>query len=134
MKRIQKICYGWATGLVLSGLTLTVLADHHEEVDPKKPKDISDVMESTHKGRDSIVAHVRDGKGTPEEISLLVLQYDFLAKTKPPRGEMDSWKKKTTALAKSIKDVQMKKPNAVAEYKEAVNCKACHDLHKPKDD
>ena len=134
MKHINNLTGAFVTALLVSGLTLSVVADHHEEKkDPKKPKTIEDVMETTHKGRDSIVSHVRDGKGTPEEIALLVTQYNFLAKQKPPEGDADSWKKKTVALIKTIKDVQQKKPNAVAAYKEAVNCKACHEVHKPKD-
>ena len=33
--------------------------------------------------------------------------------------------------AAAAKDLQAGKPDSVAKYKEAVNCKACHSVHKP---
>ena len=125
---------GLAFAAAVSGLSLSVIAEDEKPVDKKKPADIHDVMEWSHKGKDSIVSRVRDGKGTAEEIDLLVIYYDFMAKAKPPEGDMESWKAKTGALVKAIGKVQKKEANAVAEYKEAVNCKACHSVHKPKDE
>lgn len=134
MKLIAKYSCGIVAAMAVASLTLTAFADHHEEGDKKNPKDTHDVMEWGHKGKDSIAARVKDGKGTAEEIDLLVVYYNVMAKSKPPEGDMDSWKTKTQALVKTINNVKAKKPNAVAEYKEALNCKACHKLHKPKDD
>lgn len=134
MKRITKYFSSIVAAMAVTGLTLTAFADHHEEGDKKNPKDTHDVMEWGHEGKDSIAARVKGGNGTPEEIDLLVIYYKVMAKSKPPEGDMASWKKKTSALVKSIGDLQAEKPNALAEYKDAVNCKACHKLHKPKDD
>lgn len=132
MNLTNKLFAGLA--VAVAGLSLTVLAEDQKPVDKKKPADIHDVMEWSHKGKDSIVAHVRDGKGTDEEIELLVIYYNFMTNAKPPEGDMESWKAKTTALVNSINKVKKKDVNALAEYKEAVNCKACHEVHKPKDE
>ena len=123
-----------AISLATAGLSLTVFAADDKPVDKKHPTEIEEVMDWSHKGKDSIVAHVKDGKGTDEEIALLVIHYNFLAKAKPPEGDMASWKAKTGALVKAINKVQKKEAGAVAEYSEAVNCKACHNVHKPKDE
>ncbi len=48
----------------------------------------------------------------------------WLAAYKPPKGDADSWKKKTGAIVSAIK------LNDQARLKKAVNCKACHSAHK----
>ena len=50
----------------------------------------------------------------------------WLAAYKPPKGDAESWKKKTAAIAAAIK------ANDQAALKKAVNCKACHVVHKKK--
>ncbi len=134
MKLTKSILAGLAFAVAVTGLSLTVFADEDKPVDKKKPADIHDVMEWSHKGKESIASHVKDGKGTDEEIEMLVIYYNFMAKQKPPEGDMDSWKSKTDALVKAINKVQKKDASGVAEFKEAVNCKACHNVHKPKDE
>ena len=48
----------------------------------------------------------------------------WLAAYKPPKGDAESWKKKTGEIATAIK------LNDQARLKKAVNCKACHNAHK----
>jgi len=50
----------------------------------------------------------------------------WLAAYKPPRGDAESWEKKTGAITASIK------ANDQAALKKATNCKACHNVHKKK--
>ena len=50
----------------------------------------------------------------------------WLAAYKPPRGDAESWKKKTGAITAAIK------ANDQAALKKATNCKACHNVHKKK--
>lgn len=104
------------------------------EGEQKTPKDIHDVMEWAHKGRESTAAKVRDGKGTPDEVDTLLRFYKFMATQKPPQGEEASWKEKTSALVAAAEKLKKKEPDAVETYKKAVNCKACHDVHKPADE
>ena len=44
----------------------------------------------------------------------------------PPRGDAESWKKKTGAITAAIK------ANDQAALEKATNCKACHNVHKKK--
>jgi len=98
---------------------------------PQDPKEIKDVMNGVHKGgKDSVLTKIVDGKGTDDDIKKLVAMYDFLATQKAPMGDEKSWKDKTTALVAAAKEVSEKKP--VDNLKKASNCKACHDIHRPK--
>lgn len=97
-----------------------------------KPKSIKDAMVSVHKGKDSLVSKVSAGKGTPEDHSRLLEIYQFLATQKPPQGDADSWKAKTSALIAASMDLVDKKAGAADTFKKAVDCKSCHSVHKPK--
>ena len=55
----------------------------------------------------------------------LVDLFTALAANKPPAGDADSWKKKTSALLAAAKEG----PDAVGK---AANCTACHSEHKGK--
>ena len=57
--------------------------------------------------------------------------YKVLASAKAPKGDEASWKEKTGKLLKAATALQKGAPDAAAAYKEAVNCKACHSVHKP---
>jgi hypothetical protein len=104
-----------------------------ETIQPDKPKSISDVMVSTHKGRESLVNRVRNGNGTTADIDLLLLQYKFIAKQEPPMGDKDEWIKKTKALVDTTTALKLNREAALEKFKEASNCKACHDVHRSDD-
>jgi len=93
-------------------------------------KTIKDVM-ALHKGKDSMVSKIADGKGSADEIKNLVAAYEALAGFKPPMGDEKSWKDKTAALVAAAKEVSDKKDGAGANLKKASDCKACHSVHKP---
>ena len=95
---------------------------------------IKEVMKKYHKapkGVDPVCKKASDGKATPEEIKKLVAGYMVLTTAKPPKGDDASWKEKTSKLLAAAQSLEKGAPGAVAEYKEAVNCKACHNVHKP---
>ncbi len=48
----------------------------------------------------------------------------WMAAYKPPKGDVQSWKKKTGAVVAAIK------ANDQEALKMASNCKACHNVHK----
>ena len=58
--------------------------------------------------------------------AVLTKYASWLASYKPPKGDAESWKKKTAAVTAAIK------ANDQAALKKAVNCKACHGVHKKK--
>ncbi len=96
-----------------------------------KPTSIKDVMTVAHKGgKNSMLQKIIGGTGSEADAKKLVELYEFLATQKPSMGEEASWKEKTGALVSAAKEVAEKKP--ADNLKKASNCKACHDVHRPK--
>ena len=85
-----------------------------------------------HKGKESFLSKVLAGKGSDDDLKKLVTAYEVLAAQKPPMGDEASWKKLTAELLTASKDAAAKKEGALDKLKAASNCKACHDVHKPK--
>lgn len=114
-------------------VTLTGAASVHvlTAAEAKPKYTTKEVMKTLHKGQDNIAKHVSQGAGTKEEIEKLVEYYASLPLNEPPKGDKASWSAKSTALLKAAQDLKAGKPNALAGYKQAVNCKACHSAHKP---
>ena len=97
---------------------------------------IKQVMKDFHKapkGVDPICKKASEGTASMDEIKKLIASYKVLAKTKAPQGEASSWTEKTKKLVETSMALEKGGAEAQAKYKEAVNCKACHSLHKPED-
>jgi len=110
-------------------LALVIVATAGAEGDPKYT--ISDVMKKGHGGKASLLKKVTSGTATEAEGKELLAMYEALAKNKPPQGDADSWKAKTTALVAGAKlYVEGKKDEAKTKLTEASNCKGCHSVHK----
>ncbi len=82
-------------------------------------------------GTDTVAKKAQDGKATKEELKALVEGYGLLAKSKPPKGDEASWKEKTSKLLSAAQALEKGEADALAKYKEAVNCRACHMAHRP---
>jgi cytochrome c2 len=111
-----------------SALTWPLQAEDAKE-DP-----IEKVMKAFHKapkGTDPICKKALEGKASPEELKKLVAGYKVLTTAKPPKGDAASWKEKTTKLLAAAQDLEKGGADAAAKYKAAVDCKACHSVHKP---
>lgn len=94
---------------------------------------IKDAMKKYHKapkGTDPVCKKVQTGAASAEELKGLIACYKAMCAAKPPQGDAASWKEKTTKLLAAAEGLQKGGPDAVAKYKEAVNCKACHSVHK----
>ena len=97
----------------------------------EKPKHTTaEIMKSLHKGNDSLGKKVQSGQGTKEDYAKLVEFYTSLPLNEPPEGSAASWKEKSTAVLEAAKALNDGKDGALAQYKKAVNCKACHDVHR----
>jgi cytochrome c556 len=119
-----------ALGLAAASLLLATAASvQTAEAQPKYTT--KQVMKTLHKGQDNIAKHVTQGQGTAEEIAKLVEYYQSLPLNKAPKGDSASWEAKTMALLKAAEALKAGQPGALAGYKQAVNCKACHSMHKP---
>lgn len=112
-----------AAGLAFS---FTALADDdgHELIEK--------AMKEGHKGKTSIVEKIKDGSATKADIEKLHNFYLEMSKVKPPRGDAEAWKKKTTQLADLTGKIAKDDEKAKAAFGKAVNCKACHDAHRPE--
>lgn len=108
-----------AVVLALAGTWLVAVADDKDKDKPKLT--IKEVMKF-HK--DKVHEKYQQGKASKEDVEKLTEAYEALAKNKPPKGDDASWKEKTEAIVKAIKD-----DDKVA-YKKALNCGGCHSAHK----
>jgi hypothetical protein len=99
--------------------------------DDAKPKyKIKDVMKKAMKG--PLLKKVAGGNASDAEKKELHGMLVALGKNKPPKGDANSWKKFTTALAKAGKAAVDGDADAGAALKKAANCKGCHSKHKGK--
>lgn len=92
-------------------------------------------MSYAHKapeGQKKIGEKICEGTATDEEASKTLSLYKAMLDCTPPRGEKAAYKEKMEKLIAATEAVVAKKANAAAQYKEAVNCKACHSEHKPQ--
>jgi hypothetical protein len=100
----------------------------------KKPKfSVKEVMQAIHKGQDNIGKRVAQGSASKDDIDKLAEYYESLPQNEPPRGDIGSWRDKTSKLVAASKALKAGHPGAAEVYKNAANCKACHNLHKPED-
>lgn len=113
---------------VPAALSLAVLLGATAAQDFKSTKEVM----ALHKGKDSLISKINDGKGTEEDHKKILAAYEFLATQKPPKGDEASWKAKTAALVAAAKDLVEKKAGAADEMKKASDCKGCHSVHKGK--
>ena len=101
--------------------------------DDEKPKyTIEEVMKKAH-GKNNLPKKLAAGTATDKEKEDLVAYYEALGKNKPPKGDAEGWKKKTDALLTAAKGAVKGDKDELAALKKAVNCKACHDVHKPEE-
>ena len=102
--------------------------------DEEKDEPIKHVMNTFHKapkGVDPICKKASEGKASADELKKLVAAYKTLTKATPPKGDQASWTEKTGKLLAAAESLQKGEADGITKYKEAVNCKACHSVHKP---
>lgn len=86
------------------------------------------VMKKGMKG--GLAKKVAGGEATDAEKAELLKMLQAMAKTKAEKGDAESWKKKTTALVVAAQAAVDGKENAGVLLTAAMNCKACHSVHK----
>ncbi len=107
---------------------ITSLALAAEETNP-----IKDAMRFAHKapkGEKKLSEKIVDGTAPEADIEKALSLYKAMADTKPPKGDQADFKDRVAKLVAATQEVVDKKPDAIAHYKEAANCKACHTEHK----
>ena len=93
---------------------------------------VEQIMKAVFKGEDSLSKKVSSGKGAKEDYDKLVEYLTSLPLNDPPQGDPAGWKKKTTALLDAATALKQGKPEALAQYNQAVNCQACHRVYRPE--
>ncbi len=100
----------------------------------EKKDAIKEVMKTLHKapkGEEPVCKKAVDGKASADEIKKLIAGYKELCAAKPPKGDEASWKAKTGKLLAAAEGLEKGGADAVTKYKAALDCKACHSVHKP---
>ena len=93
---------------------------------------ISKTMKAHFKGDTSDIKKAAKGELSKDEVAKLVTAVKALSAEKPPEGDAADYKKKNDALVVALEKLARGAEGAGAAVKEAANCKACHDAHKPK--
>ncbi len=121
------------TGLLVALVASGSLAWQLNAADSKEDA-IKEFMKACHKapkGTDPTCKKAANGEASKDELKRLIEGYQMMCSATPSKGDAASWKEKTTKLLTAAKGLQKGGPDALAAYKEAVNCKACHSVHKP---
>lgn len=94
---------------------------------------IKEAMKFAHKapqGEKKLSEKVIDGTAPEADVKKSLDLYKAMLDTKPPKGDQAGFKVKVEKLIAATEEVVEKKPDAIAHYKDAVNCKACHSEYK----
>ena len=111
-------------------LTLSLTAAFAADDNPIKKSMV--YAHKAPKGEKKISDKILDGTASDEEVKKTLELYKAVGDTKPPKGDAAAFKDKFGKLVAATEEVAAKKDGAVAHYKEAVNCKACHSEFKGK--
>jgi cytochrome c553 len=126
-RRVLKYVFAAATLGVFAFAPLVI-------AEGSKPKySIKEVMQAIHKGQDNVGKRAGQGVASKDDLAKLVEYYESLPLNEPPRGEMGSWKEKSANLVAASKALKAGSPGAAGLFKNAANCKACHNVHKPEE-
>jgi len=96
---------------------------------------VKKAMQYAHKapkGEQKIGEKIVEGTATEAEVKATLEAYKAMLDCKPARGEQAAFKEKVAKLIGATEEVLAKKDGAAANYKAAVDCKACHSEHKPQ--
>jgi len=91
---------------------------------------IADVMSDFHEGETSIANQAKRGEAEADDLQRMLENYLALVDLSPPQGPPDSWKEKTTNLVEATQSLIAGEEGAIESYRLAVDCKACHSVHR----
>lgn len=116
---------------IISALTITMLASSFALAEEDNAIQVA--MKFAHKapkGEKKLNEKIIEGTADEADVKKSIELYKAMVDTKPSKGEAADFKARTAKLIAATEEVVARKPDAVAHYKEAVNCKACHNEHK----
>jgi cytochrome c556 len=119
--------------LILAAISmLATVAFNSFAAGDKEDSTISKTMKAHFKGDTSDIKKAAKGELSKDEVAKLVTAVKALSSEKPPEGDAADYKKKNDALVAALEKLASGAEGAGAAVKEAANCKACHEAHKPK--
>ena len=80
--------------------------------------------------KEGLTRRVAAGNATVEEKNRLLEAFQSLQKSRPPKGEANSWDTKVGALVAAARGIVAGRHGAATALQTAANCTACHKLHK----
>ncbi len=94
---------------------------------------IGKVMEDAMKGKASYFGKVKEGTAKAEDYTALYEMVRTLRGTEAPVGEQAAYDEKVEVLIRAAGVTAYTDPTdaTIAVLKDAANCKACHESHKP---
>ncbi len=98
---------------------------------PKPTLTIAEIMEEGFKGRASMAARLSENMGTEADKMRMAYLTQQLALNTPPKGEVDHWVQKTSELNRAAVALESNRPEGLALWRAASDCKQCHSTHKP---
>lgn len=120
-----------ATGVAAAVAASFLITNLHAADGDNATKKFMKDFHKAPKGVDPVCKKAGDGKASKDELAKLVAGYKAMTTAKPPKGDEASWKEKTGKVLEAAMALQKGAADGAANYKEAVNCKACHSAHKP---
>ncbi len=134
MAKIVQIAYCSLGAILILGLAYTAARAADDAAATKPKHTIKEVMKGAHaapEGSKSLKDKVLEGNASAKEKQELLDLYVSLAESKPPKGELADWQKKTGSIVLSAAKIVVGRDGAVEELKVTTNCAACHKDHKP---
>jgi len=127
MRKYVAFAFAVAFGL---GLSFSLGVSSASE-SPKAKHTTSEVMKKMHK---EVKFHKKLATGTATDADKkLALEYfSSLWYNEPPTGSIESWREKVGGVIAATCQVFLGEEGAAQAFKEANNCKGCHDTHKEK--
>lgn len=116
--------------IVLAAAVIALTAGCASTGKSKASLSIEQIMEDGFEGKESLSARIAKGQGNEADFKKMAFLTKELALNKPSKGDLASWTEKTTALHAASESLVAGKPGALDGFKTAVNCKACHSVHK----
>ena len=87
---------------------------------------ISDIMKEAHK--EGMLKRITRGPAAEGDQERLLELYTLLATKSPPQGDKSDWDERTAAMVDAAKAAVA---GDTSKLKRAVNCRDCHNYHKP---
>lgn len=92
---------------------------------------IAEIMDEGFKGRTSMASRLSENMGTEADKMRMAYLTQQLALNAPPKGDVDHWVKKTSELNRAAVALESNRPEGLALWRAASDCKQCHSIHKP---